>query len=65
MKTFTIHYELVVDLTERELYPDGTDGIGEITVEKVKALIQSSGGMENVIKDWYLYPEGVLTVTKK
>jgi len=65
MKTFTIHYELEVDLTENELYPDGTDGFGEITVEKVKSLIKRSGGMQRVINDWYLYPEGVLTVTEK
>ena len=65
MKTFTIRYELNVDLTENELYPDGTDGVGEITAEKVKSLIKHSGGMQRVINDWYLYPEGVLTVTEK
>lgn len=65
MKTFTIRYELNIDLTENELYPDGTDGVGEVTPKKVAALIQSSGGMQRVINDWYLYPEGVLTVTEK
>ena len=65
MKTFTIHYELEVELTENQLFPDGTDGVGEITAEKVEALIESAGGMEKVVHDWHLYPEGVLTVTEK
>lgn len=67
MKTFTIRYELEVELTENELYPDanGSDELGEITVEKVKSLIKRSGGMQRVINDWYLYPEGILTVTEK
>lgn len=65
MKTFTIHYELTVDLSERELYPDGTDGIEEITPEKVTELIQSSGGMKTILREWDLYPYGELTVTEK
>lgn len=67
MKTFTIHYELEIELTEDQLYPDvnSSDELGEITVEEVKSLIKRSGGMQRVINDWYLYPEGVLTVTEK
>lgn len=54
MKYFKIHYELTVTLSEDELYPDGTQGLGEITADKVYELINRSGGMKKVINDWSL-----------
>lgn len=62
MKKFLIRYELILTMTEKELYPDGTDGLGEITPETVKDLIEAHGGMGTVINDWHLYPYEVLTV---
>jgi hypothetical protein len=54
MKYFKIHYELTVTLSEDELYPDGTQGLGEITADKVYELINRSGRMKKVINDWNL-----------
>ena len=54
MKYFKIHYELTVTLSEDELYPDGTQGLGEITADKVYKLINRSGRMKKVINDWNL-----------
>jgi hypothetical protein len=34
MKKFLIRYELILTMTEKELYPDGTDGLGEITPDR-------------------------------
>ena len=65
MKKFTIRYELEVTLTEKDLFPDGTEGLGEINADKVKKLIASSGGMENVIKDWNLAQDGELEVEEE
>lgn len=65
MKKFTIRYELEVTLTEKDLFPDGTEGLGEITAEKVKKLIAASGGMEHVIKDWNLAQDGELEVEEE
>jgi len=62
MKHFTIHYKLTVTLSEDELYPDGTEGLGEITADKVYDLIKASGGMKQVIKDWNLESCGALEV---
>lgn len=62
MKHFTIHYELTVTLSEDEIYPDGTEGLGEITADKVYQLIEASGGMKRVIKDWNLDENGYLEV---
>ena len=62
MKRFTIHYELTVTLSEDEIYPDGTEGLGEITADKVYQLIEASGGMKKVIKDWNLESCGDLEV---
>jgi hypothetical protein len=62
MKYFKIHYELTVTLSEDELYPDGTQGLGEITADKVYELINRSGGMKKVINDWSLDSHGVVEV---
>ena len=62
VKNFTIHYEVDITLTEKELFPDGSTE--EITVDKVKALIEKSGGFRKVLNDWYLYPYGHLTITE-
>ena len=62
MKHFTIHYELTVTLSENEIYPDGTEGLGEITADKVHQLIRSSGGMKRIINDWNLDDFGDLEV---
>ena len=62
MKNFTIHYELVVTLSEDDLFPDGKEGLGEITADKVHQLIHSSGGMNRIINDWNLDDFGDLEV---
>jgi len=62
MKYFQIHYELTVTLSEDELYPDGTEGLGEITADRVYELIEASGGMKKVIKDRNLESCGALEV---
>jgi hypothetical protein len=50
-------------MTEEDIYPDGVEG--EVTPKRVAALIEASGGMKEVIKDWNLYPHGYLTVCEK
>jgi hypothetical protein len=62
MKNFTIHYELMVTLSEDDLFPDGKEGLGEITADKVHQLIRSSGGMKRIINDWTLDDFGDLEV---
>jgi hypothetical protein len=62
MKNFTIHYELMVTLSEDDLFPDGKEGLGEITADKVHQLIRSSGGMKRIINDWNLDDFGDLEV---
>lgn len=63
MKKFSISYLLQVEMTEEDIYPDGVEG--EVTPKRVAALIEASGGMKEVIKDWNLYPHGYLTVYEK
>ena len=68
MKRFKIDYTLSIELSENELFPDGTNDKREITIEDVYELIRRHGGMNSlptrIISDWNLSEYGVLDVTE-
>ncbi len=52
-RTFLIQVTGAVRLTKSQLWPDG-DGPENPTVEDVEELIEESGGISCVIRDWGL-----------
>lgn len=66
MKKFRISYDLTVDMPVDHIYPDqkNPDVLNSITASDVEMLIENSGGMERVIREWGLEDYGDLCVSE-